>query len=120
MLANLICQAERVVIVQNKEKQQKEGAERDKMREEARKAKKRELKELKESKSSSSSAARLAQESLPCRMRENATSPSPSPSRNAKPRVTRGPKPPWRKIRAPVDERSSSSSLSGGGAAIYD
>jgi hypothetical protein len=120
MAANFICQAERVAIVQNKEKQQKEGAERDKMREEARKAKKREMKELKESKSSSSSAARLAQESLSCRMRENSTSPSLSPSRNAKPPVIRGPKPPWRKIRAPAEERSSSSSLSGGGAAIYD
>ncbi|KAE9367092.1 hypothetical protein N431DRAFT_418205 [Stipitochalara longipes BDJ] len=111
--------AERAVIIQNKEKQSKEGAERDKLREEARKAK---MKERMEAKSSSSGAARLAQESKPHWMRENSTSPSPSPSpsRNARYPVSKGPMSSWRKTKVPVNERSSSSSLSGGGAAIYD
>lgn len=115
MLANETRQAERAVIVQNKEKQKREGAERDKMREEARKAK---AKERKESKSSSSSAARLARESNPHRMREDST--SLSPSRYVKQRVSKSPNSSWRRTEASVNERSSSSSLSGGGAAIND
>lgn len=102
------------MIIQNKEKQEKEGAERDKMREEARKAKR---KERIESKPSSSSAARLAQESH--LTRENFTSPTPSQSRNARNPIGKSPQSSWKKIKAPVDERSSSSSLSsGGGAAV--
>jgi len=105
------------MMLQNKGKQKKEGAERDKMREETRKAK---AKKRKESKSSSSSAARLAQESKPHRRREKSSSPSPSPSRNAKHPVSKSSQLSWKKTKAPVDERSSSSSLSGGGAAIDD
>jgi hypothetical protein len=87
------------------------------MREETRKAK---TKERKESKSSSSSAARLAQESKPYRRREESSSPSSSSSRNAKHPVSKSFKSSWKKTKAPVDERSSTSSLSGGGAAIDD
>jgi len=110
--------AERAIIVQNKDKQKREGAERDRLREEARKAK---TKEKKESKSSSSSAARLAQESQPPhRRRGESPSPSSSSSRNAKHPGSKSSESSWKKTRMPVDERSSSSSLSGGGAAIDD
>jgi hypothetical protein len=83
------------------------------MREENRKAN---TKERKESKSSSSSAARLAQELKPQQTTEKST--SPSPLSNAKHPGSNTSKLSWKKSKAPVHERSSSSSLSSGGAAI--
>lgn len=91
------------------------------MREETRKAK---TKEKKEFKSSSPSAVRFAQESKLRRRGEKST--SPSPLRNAKHPVSKGPEPSW-KTKVPVRGRSSSSSSpssssssSSGGAAIDD
>lgn len=88
------------------------------MREEKRR--KAKTSDRKESKSSSSSAARLAQESKPQRRREASPSASPSPLIYAKYPGKRIPQSSLKNTKAPVHEWSSSSSLSGGGAAIYD
>lgn len=104
-------QAERAVIAQNKEKQNKEGAERDKIRQDAAKAK---AKEKKEAKSSNSSTAMLAQESTPRRRRG-----SPPPPRDPKQQVSNT-NSSWKKTKQPLHERSSSASSSAGGAALND
>ena len=101
--------------MQSKERQKINGAEHDRLRREAK------AKEKKESKPSSSATATamLAQESKPRRARD-LSSPSPSPSRDARHPVKNTPQSLRKRTKAPVRERSSSTSSSNGGVAIDD
>lgn len=109
----IILPAEREIIEQNRERQQTEGAKRDRLRESKTKAK---TKEKKESKTSSPSMAAFAKESKHLRRRAL----SPSPSGNTPHDVSEKTAASWKKTRPPLCDDYSSVSSSAGGAGVDD
>jgi hypothetical protein len=102
---------EQGVIEKNKEKQRREGADRDQARQEEKKSKRKENKEPKQP----LSTAMLVQESKPRRTRD-----SSSPSTVTRHLVMTGSRPSRKNTTVPVHGRSPSSSSSNGGVAIDD